>query len=43
MKKLLSVLALGAAFASGNVLAWGNDGHRAVGAIADQLLKGSVA
>ncbi len=43
MKKLLSVLALGAAFASGNVLAWGNDGHRAVGAIADQLLKGSAA
>ncbi len=24
-------------------LAWGNDGHRAVGAIADQLLKGSAA
>jgi len=43
MKKLISVLALGAAFATGNVLAWGNDGHRAVGAIADQLLKGSVA
>ena len=43
MKKLLTVLALGAAFASGNVLAWGNDGHRAVGAIADQLLKGSAA
>lgn len=43
MKKLLCVLALGAAFASGNVLAWGNDGHRAVGAIADQLLKGSAA
>src|SRR5476649_2774261 len=43
MKKLISVLALGAAFASGNVLAWGNDGHRAVGAIADQLLKGSAA
>lgn len=43
MKKLLCVLALGAAFTSGNVLAWGNDGHRAVGAIADQLLKGSLA
>ncbi|MBB5371032.1 MULTISPECIES: S1/P1 nuclease [unclassified Janthinobacterium] len=43
MKKIACVLALGAAFATGNVLAWGNDGHRAVGAIADQLLKGSVA
>ncbi|MGK5077632.1 S1/P1 nuclease [Janthinobacterium sp. HLX7-2] len=43
MKKLLTVLALGAAFSSGNALAWGNDGHRAVGAIADQLLKGSAA
>ena len=43
MNKLLSVLALGAAFASGNALAWGSDGHRAVGAIADQLLKGSAA
>ena len=27
MKKLLSVLALGVAFVSGNVLAWGNDGQ----------------
>ena len=43
MQKLAGVLALGAAFASGNVLAWGSDGHRAVGAIADQLLKGSAA
>ncbi|WP_300753539.1 S1/P1 nuclease [Janthinobacterium sp.] len=43
MKKMIGVLALGAAFASGNVLAWGNDGHRAVGAIADQLLKGTAA
>ena len=43
MQKLVGVLALGAAFASGNVLAWGSDGHRAVGAIADQLLKGSAA
>ena len=43
MKKLLTVLALGTAFTSGNVLAGGNDGHRAVGAIADQLLKGSAA
>ena len=43
MKKLTCVLALAGAFMSGNVLAWGNDGHRAVGAIADQLLKGSAA
>lgn len=43
MKKLTCVLALAGAFMSGNALAWGNDGHRAVGAIADQLLKGSAA
>ena len=43
MKKLLCVLALGAAFTSSNALAWGNDGHRAVGAIADQLIKGTNA
>ncbi|MES2151733.1 MAG: S1/P1 nuclease [Pseudomonadota bacterium] len=43
MKKLATVLALAAAFASSNALAWGNDGHRAVGAIADQLIKGSNA
>ncbi len=43
MKKLASVLALSAAFVSGHAQAWGNDGHRAVGAIADQLLKGSNA
>ncbi|CDG85034.1 S1/P1 nuclease [Janthinobacterium agaricidamnosum] len=43
MKKLLCVLALGSAFAAGNVMAWGNDGHRVVAAIADQLIKGSNA
>jgi hypothetical protein len=43
MKKLAFVLALGAAFASVDARAWGNDGHRAVGAIADKLLKGSNA
>lgn len=43
MKKLAFVLALSGAFMSGNALAWGNDGHRAVGAIADKLLKGSNA
>lgn len=43
MKKLACVLALGAAFVSSNVMAWGNDGHRVVGAIADQLIKGSNA
>lgn len=42
MKKLLVVAALGCAFVS-NAHAWGNDGHRAVGAIADQLIKGSNA
>jgi hypothetical protein len=45
MKKLLLVAALGSscAFASFNAQAWGNDGHRAVGAIADRLIKGSNA
>lgn len=43
MKKLACILALGSAFVSLNAHAWGNDGHRAVGAIADQLIKGSNA
>lgn len=43
MKKLACILALSSAFVSINAHAWGNDGHRAVGAIADQLIKGSNA
>ena len=43
MKKLACVLALASAFASADALAWGNDGHRAVGAIADKLLAGRDA
>lgn len=43
MKKLACVLALAGAFVSTEALAWGNDGHRAVGAIADKLIKGSNA
>jgi hypothetical protein len=43
MKKLACVLALAGAFISADALAWGNDGHRAVGAIADKLIKGSNA
>jgi hypothetical protein len=43
MKKLLCVLALGSAFLSADVLAWGGDGHRAVGAIADRLIAGTNA
>ena len=43
MKKLACVLALSTAFLSNDALAWGNDGHRAVGAIADKLIKGSRA
>jgi hypothetical protein len=43
MKKLACVLALSSAFIATNALAWGNDGHKAVGAIADKLLKGSRA
>jgi len=43
MKKLACVLALAGAFTSVDALAWGGDGHRAVGAIADKLLKGTNA
>lgn len=43
MKKLACVLALTTAFASFDAAAWGRDGHRAVGAIADKLLKNSNA
>jgi hypothetical protein len=43
MKKLSLILALSGAFVSFNAHAWGNDGHRAVGAIADQLIAGSSA
>ena len=43
MKPLLCVLALSGAFAASPAFAWGNDGHRAVGAIAEQLIKGSNA
>lgn len=44
MKKLATVMALAgafAAFAAPEAAAWGRDGHRAVGAIADRLLKGT--
>jgi hypothetical protein len=43
MKKIALALAISCAFVSTGALAWGNDGHRAVGAIADKLLKGSAA
>lgn len=43
MKKLACVLALAGAFASNAAFAWGGDGHRAVGSIADKLLKGTNA
>lgn len=43
MKKLACVVALAGAFLSTEALAWGNDGHRVVGAIADKLIKGSAA
>lgn len=36
-------IALAGAFAAQGAQAWGNDGHRAVGAIADQLIAGSNA
>ena len=43
MKKLACVLALSCAFLSAEALAWGYEGHRAVGAIAEKLIKGSNA
>ena len=43
MKKLACVLALTGAFLAQDAMAWGNDGHRAVGAIAEKLIKGSNA
>ena len=43
MKKLLCVMAVSTAFLGADALAWGNDGHRAVGAIAERLIKGSNA
>jgi hypothetical protein len=43
MKQLACAIALAGAFVSQGALAWGTDGHRAVGAIADRLLKGSDA
>ena len=43
MKKLALIAAVCGAFTSFNAQAWGTDGHRAVGAIADLLIKGSHA
>jgi hypothetical protein len=43
MKTLACVAALASAFLSTDALAWGSDGHRAVGAIAEKLIKGSHA
>ena len=43
MKKLACVIALSGAFLSTNAMAWGYEGHRAVGAIAEKLIKGSNA
>ena len=43
MKKLACVVALTGAFLSSNAMAWGYEGHRAIGSIAEKLLKGSNA
>ncbi len=43
MKKLACVLALSGAFLSTNAMAWGYEGHRAVGSIAEKLIKGTNA
>lgn len=43
MKKLACCVALAGAFVAQSAFAWGTDGHRAVGAIADRLIRGSDA
>ena len=43
MKRLACVIALAGAFISNHALAWGPEGHRAVGAIAEKLIKGTNA
>ena len=43
MKQIACAVALACAFVSLDAAAWGTDGHRAVGAIADRLIKGSNA
>lgn len=43
IKNLLVTLTLCCAFSASDALAWGADGHRAVGAIADVLIKDSPA
>jgi hypothetical protein len=43
MKTIACALLLAGAFVSLDAAAWGRDGHRSVGAIADQLIKGSHA
>jgi hypothetical protein len=43
MKRLVTALCLTGTLISGNALAWGDQGHRAIGAIADRLLKGTNA
>jgi hypothetical protein len=43
MNKLAVVVALSCAFVSLDAAAWSHDGHRAVGAIAEKLIKGSNA
>jgi len=43
MKKLACVAALASTLIAPEALAWGSDGHRAVGAIAANLIKGSAA
>lgn len=43
MKRFVIALCLTGTFISGNALAWGDQGHRAIGAIADRLLKGTNA
>jgi S1/P1 Nuclease len=43
VKKLWCLLALSGVLLSNQVFAWGNDGHRIVGAIADRLIKGRQA
>ncbi len=43
MQRLASVVALSCAFIAADAQAWGYEGHRAVGSIAEKLIKGSHA
>lgn len=43
MKRFAAALCITGTLIAGNALAWGDQGHRSIGAIADRLLKGTKA